>query len=161
MNPRGFRFMFTVPESLQSLPLECLLPWKKAWMRACFGPAIPCRGYEQSLPSDADSRFLHSAGRCTSPRYRQRCPPCWRLSQAGQGPWPLWPYPWWGGWKNRLLLPAEWWAHPRAYSLHCGEYFCIFTNCHLSLQNPTDKGFSIFYFHESPFISTYLHGQMS
>ncbi len=43
----------------------------------------------------------------------------------------------------------------------CGEYFCIFTNCHLSLQNPTDKGFSIFCFHESLLIATYCHGQMS
>ena len=45
--------------------------------------------------------------------------------------------------------------------IHCGEYFCIFTNCHLSLQIPTDKGFLIICFHESPLIATYCHGQMS
>ena len=45
--------------------------------------------------------------------------------------------------------------------LICWEYFCIFTNCHISLQNPTDKGFSIFCFHESPLIATYCHSQMS
>ena len=45
--------------------------------------------------------------------------------------------------------------------LHCGDSFCIFTNCHLSLQIPTDKELLIICFHESPLIATYRHGQMS